>query len=165
MRVGIALGSNLGDRMAHLRAAVAAIREFAEAPVLVSRVYETEPVDCPPGAPSFLNAAIEIGYSGDLFALLERLQAIERKHGRLEIRERNSPRTADLDILYGDDLTIDTAALKVPHPRLSTRAFVLLPLNDIIPDRKLPGAVKTIREELLKLETRGCKLTQYYIDQ
>jgi len=165
MRVGIALGSNLGDRAGHLRAAVAAIREFAELPVLVSRVYETEPVDCPPGSPAFLNAAIEIGYSGDLHALLERLQTIERAHGRPAAHGWNTPRTVDLDILYAGDLTIDTPALKLPHPRLLSRPFVLLPLNDIIPNGKLPGSVTTFSEHVKTIESRGCNLSQESIFQ
>jgi 2-amino-4-hydroxy-6-hydroxymethyldihydropteridine diphosphokinase len=160
MRIGIALGSNLGDRVAHLRAAVAAIREFAGLPVLVSRVYETEPVNCPPDSPLFLNAAMEIGYSGDLHALLGRLQAIEQAEGRPMLRELNAPRPVDLDILYADDVTLDSPDLKVPHPRLMSRLFVLLPLNDIVPNRKLPGTQITFSDSLISCDTSQYKIYQ-----
>ncbi len=146
MRVGIALGSNLGDRVARLRAAVAAIRAFADSPVLISRLYETEPVNCPPGSPAFLNAALEIGYCGELPDLLERLQTIERQNDRPRIHGRNTPRTVDLDILYADEQTLELPGLKLPHPRLMDRLFVLSPLCDIVPERKLPGANQTFRE-------------------
>ena len=163
MRVGIALGSNLGDRPAHLRAAVAAIRFFAQPPVRVSRVYETAPVDCPPGSPPFLNAAIEIGWSGDLMDLLERLQTIERSLGRPDVRSQNSPRTVDLDILYADDLTLHTPALTVPHPRLMDRLFVLLPLNDLIPNQEIPGCVNTPAERVKMLDSDFSKETQHVL--
>jgi 2-amino-4-hydroxy-6-hydroxymethyldihydropteridine diphosphokinase len=146
MRAGIALGSNLGDRGSHLRSAIAAIREFAKPPILLSRVYETEPVDCPPGSPVFLNAAVEIDYAGDVYRLMEHLQAIERNLGRPIVRGRNTPRTVDLDLLYADDQTIESPSLILPHPGLLSRAFVLLPLCDIVPDRKLPGDSKTFSE-------------------
>lgn len=150
MRVGIALGSNLGDRAARLRAALEAIRAFADPPILVSRVYETAPVDCPPGSPAFLNAAIEIGFSGEIHDLLRRLQAIEQAQDRPAIHGRNTPRTVDLDILYADDLTLDTPALTVPHPRLMDRAFVLRPLCDIAPGRRLLGQTNTFSEQNAK---------------
>lgn len=161
MRVGIALGSNLGDRAAHLRNAVAKIGDFAEPPFLVSRVYETKPVDCPPDSPSFLNAAVEIGYSGDLRSLLSRLQAIEKAEGRPPVRTLNTPRPLDLDILYADDLLLDDPDLKVPHPRLEGRPFVLLPLSDIVPNRKLPGSQITFSERLLSLNTTTYKLIEH----
>jgi 2-amino-4-hydroxy-6-hydroxymethyldihydropteridine diphosphokinase len=160
MRVGIALGSNLGDRAAHLQSAVTAIREFAESPVLVSRVYETEPVDCPPGSPSFLNAAVEIGWSGDIHELLTRLQEIEKTQGRPGIRPKNDPRTVDLDILYADDLVLETPDLVLPHPRLKNRAFVLLPLADITPERKLPRCVNTLAEIIKSIDSIDCKVSQ-----
>ena len=151
MRVGIALGSNLGDRAAQLRAAVAAIRAFAEPPILLSQVYETAPVDCPPGSPAFLNAAMEIGFSGEIHDLLLRLQAIEQAQDRPAVHGRNSPRTVDLDILYADDLTLETPELTLPHPRLMERAFVLRPLCDFAPNRMLPGRTATFASHLSKL--------------
>ncbi|HVE15114.1 MAG TPA: 2-amino-4-hydroxy-6-hydroxymethyldihydropteridine diphosphokinase [Chthoniobacterales bacterium] len=159
MRIGIALGSNLGDREANLRAAVAAIREVAESPVLFSRVYETEPVDCPPDAAAFLNAAMEIGYSGDIHILLQYLQSIESQRGRPLLRDKNSPRTIDLDILYAGDLVLNDPELILPHPRIAERFFVLLPLNDIVPELRLPKQISTIRELSILAINEECKVT------
>lgn len=160
MRVGIALGSNLGDRGAHLQAALDAIRKFAEAPVKISRVYETTPVDCPAGSPSFLNAAIEIGWSGELSALLARLQAVENGQGRPAVHARNSPRTVDLDILYADELFIALPRLQVPHPRMTERAFVLLPLSDILGSARIPGHLKTAEDYVKTIDFSGCKQSE-----
>jgi len=159
MRIGIALGSNLGDREANLRAAVAAVREVAESPVLLSRVYETEPVDCPPDAATFLNAAMEIGYSGDIHILLQYLQSIESQRGRPRLRDKNSPRTIDLDILYAGDLVLNDPELILPHPRIAERFFVLLPLNDIVPELRLPKQISTIRELAILAINEQCKVT------
>ena len=160
MRVGIALGSNLGDRACHLHAAIRAIRNFAEEPVLVSRVYETEPIDCPPGSPAFLNAAMEIGWSGGLPELLQKLQAIEREQGRPSVHARNAPRPLDLDILYADELTVCTPELEVPHPRWMRRAFVVLPLADIVPNLRLPNSKMTPSELAQTLDNEGCRLVE-----
>jgi 2-amino-4-hydroxy-6-hydroxymethyldihydropteridine diphosphokinase len=148
MRVGIALGSNLGDRVGQLRAAVAAIRAFAEPPILLSHVYETAPVDCPPGSPAFLNAAMEIGFSGGIHDLLRHLQAIEQAQDRPAIHGRNTPRTVDLDILYANDLALETPELTLPHPRLMERVFVLRPLCDFAPNRTLPGQLTSFATQL-----------------
>ncbi len=146
MRVGIALGSNLGDRAANLQAAVNAIRQFAGPPVRLSRVYETEPVDCPPDSPWFLNAVIEIGYRFSPESLLDQLQGIERMLHREPNPTRNAPRPIDLDILYFGGMTLNRANLQIPHPRLLERAFVLRPLAEIAPDLCLPGCSETIAE-------------------
>lgn len=151
MRAGIALGSNLGDRCANLESAIANIRQLAIPPVLVSKFHETVPVGCPPGSPSFLNAAMEIGFSGDPFDLLDKLQEIERAHHRPDRRAINSPRTLDLDLLYCDDMVIEQPRLQLPHPRISQRRFVLEPLAEIVPDRKIPGCSHTIAEQLSEL--------------
>ncbi|HEY8901432.1 MAG TPA: 2-amino-4-hydroxy-6-hydroxymethyldihydropteridine diphosphokinase [Chthoniobacterales bacterium] len=153
MRAGIALGSNLGDRVAHLQAAVAAIRTFAEPPVLVSRIYETPPVDCPADSPMFLNAAIEIGFSGEPRDLLQRLQAIEQFHDRPANHGRNTPRTVDLDILYADDLELHEPDLELPHPRLMDRLFVLMPLGDIVPNRHFAKEGPSVAQQRDRLRT------------
>jgi 2-amino-4-hydroxy-6-hydroxymethyldihydropteridine diphosphokinase len=158
MRVGIALGSNLGDRIAHLRSAAAAVRALGAPPILTSRIYETAPVDCPPGSPAFLNAAMEIGYSGDLHDLIRSLQAVERAHQRPAEHGRNTPRTVDLDILYADELSLKTPELTLPHPRLMERMFVLRPLCDFAPDRQLPGETETFAARLASLSARSKEL-------
>lgn len=153
MRAGIALGSNLGDRLAHLTAGREAVLRLpgVSAPVMHSRVYETEPVGTEPEAGPFLNAVIEIRFTGDPRSLLAGLGAIESALGRPTRHPRNAPRTLDLDILYADDLVLRDGTLILPHPRLHLRRFVLAPLNDIRPDLRLPGHTQTIAELLARL--------------
>jgi 2-amino-4-hydroxy-6-hydroxymethyldihydropteridine diphosphokinase len=146
MRAGIALGSNLGDRLANLTAGREAVLRIpgVSAPLLQSNVYETEPVGTGPGAGPFLNAAMEVGFSGDPLALLAGLRSIESALGRPTRHPRNAPRTLDLDVLYAGDLVLDDETLILPHPRLHLRRFVLAPLNDIRPELRLPGHTQSI---------------------
>jgi len=146
MRTGIALGSNLGDRLVQLqtgREHVLAIPGVT-GPLLSSRVYQTEPVGTGPDAGAFLNAVIEAEYTGQPITLLESLQAIEAEHGRPSKRPRNAPRTLDLDILYVGNLVLSNEEVVIPHPRLHLRRFVLTPLADIRPDLLLPGQPRLI---------------------
>lgn len=149
-RAGIALGSNLGDRMAHLRAALAALREIHTPgqPLLAAPVYQTEPLHCPPGSPPFLNTVVEIAFIGGPLDLLALTQAAEVRLGREAKPERNAPRVIDIDILYLGGETLEHPALTLPHPRIGERRFVLQPLADIRPDLALPGESRTIRESL-----------------
>lgn len=134
-RIGISLGSNLGDRLAHLREAVDRLGPVRQGGHLLrSPVYETEPVDCPPGSGSFYNAVVEIESSLAPLELLAFTQSIERELGRPAVRDRNAPRTIDLDLLYCDQLVLDEPDLVLPHPRMMQRAFVVLPLAGIRPD-------------------------------
>lgn len=138
---GLALGSNLGDRRSHLRAArdfLSALHEGREPPV-VSGLYETDPVDCPPGSAPFLNAVMEILTSLPPEDLLARTDNFERQLGREARRERNAPRPIDIDILYVGGRTILSGNLVIPHPRLTQRRFVLQPLAEVRPDLVLPG--------------------------
>lgn len=141
MNFGIALGSNLGDRAENLRRGVELLRE--RVPGLIVRasapVYETDPVECAPGTQAFLNTVIEVEASLTPRELHAHLQAIEQALGRPAAREKNSPRSLDLDLLYAGDLISDDPALILPHPRLYQRRFVLQPLADIRPDLVLPG--------------------------
>jgi 2-amino-4-hydroxy-6-hydroxymethyldihydropteridine diphosphokinase len=153
MRVGVALGSNLGERLANLRNArkdVAALPGVLP-PMRASAIYETEPVGCERGAAKFLNAAIEFGYAGEAGNLLRSLAAIEKLLGRSASHERNVSRTLDLDLLYFGELEIETAELQLPHPRLIEREFVLRPLADIRPDLVLPKQTETVEVLLLRL--------------
>ncbi len=153
LRCGVALGSNVGDRLAHLQVAAQALAHLADfsQPVLKSPLYETAPVDCAPGTPAFYNAVMEIGFFGTPQSLLERLQAVERALGRPEERSKNAPRVLDLDLLYADDLVVHGEDLELPHPRLGWRRFVLEPLAAIRPSLRLPGAEGTVRELLAAL--------------
>jgi 2-amino-4-hydroxy-6-hydroxymethyldihydropteridine diphosphokinase len=146
MKVAIALGSNLGDRQAHLGHAIEALQP-ALSPLRVSSFHETEPIDVPGPAPMFLNAAA-IGESElSAPALLDLLLAVEQQLGR-ERPYRGAPRTIDLDlILYGESV-INAPGLIVPQPRFRERRFVLEPLAEIAADWMDPVTKKTIRELL-----------------
>jgi len=150
MRIGVALGSNLGDRLANLRAARKAIADLtgAKGSVLESPVYETEPVGCEPGAGKFLNAVLEIDYNGDPTDLLQKLIRIEESLGRDRNHARNVSRKIDIDLLYAGELNVENEQLQLPHPRLHLRKFVLRPLADFRPELILPNQTKTVRELL-----------------
>lgn len=152
-RVGIALGSNLGDRLAHLRAARDGLRRLAKPgePLLEAPVYQTEPRFCPAGSPPFLNTVVEIAWEDDPSALLDATQALERALGRTASPERNAPRVIDIDLIYCGDTVLDTEPLVLPHPRLFERRFVLEPLAAIRPDLRLPGRSTTLAEALRDL--------------
>jgi 2-amino-4-hydroxy-6-hydroxymethyldihydropteridine diphosphokinase len=154
MRTAVALGSNLGNRLASLRAARKAIVDLTEVrpPILTSSIYETEPVDCEPGAGKFLNAVFEFDYKGDPTELLGRLISIEESLGRVRSRARKVSRKIDIDLLYCGDLQIDNERLQLPHQRLHLRSFVLQPLADIRPDLVLPNQTKTVRELLADVD-------------
>ena len=157
MRAGVALGSNLGERLANLRRArkeIAALNGVRP-PILSSAVYETEPIGCETGAGRFLNATVEFGYAGEPQNLLEELAAIEQKLGRPAGHPQNRSRTIDLDLLYCGDLEIRTAWLQLPHPRMIEREFVLRPLADIAPDMIVPKQTESIRELLVRLPETG----------
>lgn len=154
MRIGIALGSNLGDRLANLRYARQGIVDLTAAKdsILVSPIYETEPIGCEPGANKFLNAVLEIEYDGDPTDLLQELIRIEELLGRVRNHARNVSRKIDIDLLFADDLSVQNECLQLPHPRLHQRKFVLQPLADIRPSLILPNQTKTVRELLAQIE-------------
>jgi 2-amino-4-hydroxy-6-hydroxymethyldihydropteridine diphosphokinase len=154
MRTAVALGSNLGNRLANLRAARQAIVDLPNvaAPVRASAVYETEPVGCEPGAGKFLNAVLEFDYEGEPTALLEELQAIEESAGRERDHARNVSRTIDIDLLYCGERKIDNEQLALPHPRMHLRKFVLQPLADIRPELVLPNQRQSVRELLAQVD-------------
>jgi 2-amino-4-hydroxy-6-hydroxymethyldihydropteridine diphosphokinase len=154
MRTAVALGSNLGDRLENLRAARQGIGDLAEVqpPILSSAIYETEAVDCEAGASKFLNAVLEFDYEGDPIHLLEQLLRIEKSLGRKRDHPKNVSRTIDIDLLYCGDRQIDNEHLRLPHPRMHLRRFVLQPLADIRPDLVLPGQRKTAADLLVELK-------------
>jgi len=134
-KVGISLGANLGDPLSRFREAIRMLAPArSSGHFLASPVFETAPVDCPPGSPPFHNAVIEIETEWDPHALLDLTQSIETACGRPRRRERNASRSLDLDLLYCDDLELASETLTLPHPRLHERAFVLVPLRFVRPD-------------------------------
>jgi 2-amino-4-hydroxy-6-hydroxymethyldihydropteridine diphosphokinase len=157
MRTAVALGSNLGDRLGNLHVARQAILGLANVkpPILCSSVYETDPVDCEPGAGQFLNVVVEFECEGDPGSLLEQLIEIEEALGRGRNHQRNVSRTIDIDLLYCGDQQIQNRRLQLPHPRMQLRRFVLQPLADIRPNLILPGQTKSIRELLAEVEHSG----------
>ncbi len=132
-RAYLALGSNLGDRLAHLQLAVDALAGSPGVRVLaISRVYETAPVGGPP-QDAYLNAVVAIETDLTPHELLHRCQQIEQLAAR-ERTERWGPRTLDVDVLLFDGTRLDTDDLTIPHPRMWERGFVLAPLRDVAPD-------------------------------
>lgn len=152
-RIGIALGSNIGDRgalLADARQRILAL-DGIFGPVLSSHLYETDPVDSAPDSPRFINAVIELATNLAPSQLLHALQTIECDLGRPKLRPKNAPRTLDLDVLYFGDTVSSDPILTLPHPRLHARRFVLQPLHDIRPDLIPPGLNATVAELLLTL--------------
>ena len=132
----IALGSNLGERAALLRGALAALQRGGDVCVAAeSAVYETSPVGGPP-QPDYLNMVVAVETSLGSEALLERCLAVEAEHGRVR-RERWGARTLDLDLLSFGAETLRTERLTLPHPRMAERAFVLVPLAEVAPELKI----------------------------
>lgn len=145
-RVAIALGSNVGDRRAHLDHAVSALRALLTN-VTVSRYYDTVPVGGSGPQAMYLNAAA-IGHTTlTARALLDALLAIEQGQGR-ERPYVNAPRTLDLDLILLGDTVLDEPGLVVPHPRFRERRFVLEPLAAVAPDLRDPVSGKTVAELL-----------------
>ena len=150
----IALGGNVGDVRATFARAIANICGMTQAALIArSSDYATPPWGDAQQEP-FVNACIEIETSLDPHALLFTLHKIEKKFGRDRANERRwGPRTLDLDIIAYDDVRLDKPELTLPHPRLFERAFVLVPLTEIAPDRLIAG--QTPRQALAKLSADG----------
>jgi len=145
-RAFVALGSNLGDREAHLRRAFEALRATQDIHWLgVSRIYETDPVGPPPQGP-YLNAVAEIETGLEPRALLDRLLQIEAEEGRTRRGTRGEARTLDLDLLLFGDRCIDEDELTVPHPRMHERGFVLEPLCELAPQWVHSRSGRTVAE-------------------
>lgn len=144
---GIALGSNVGDALANLQRGMRLLVErIPQASVDgIGGLYETAPVDCAPGTPSFLNSVVEISSPASPQALHACLVAIETLLGRPKVREKNEPRTLDLDLLFAGDWVSADPVLTVPHPRLHERGFVLRPLADFRPELVLPGQTRSVQ--------------------
>ena len=140
-RAVLALGSNLGERMVSLQGAVNSLADTPDVWVTsVSPVYETEPVDCPPGSKAYLNAVVLIDTTLAATRLMDRALAIEDAFDRERSEVANAPRTLDVDLIVVGDRRSDDEHLRLPHPRATERAFVLKPWFDLEPDAEIPGA-------------------------
>jgi 2-amino-4-hydroxy-6-hydroxymethyldihydropteridine diphosphokinase len=138
-RIGyLGLGSNVGDREAHLRAAVEALRDHGVEVEATSSIYETEPVGEILDQPDFLNAAVRIRTEMEPEALLDLCKAIEVEQGRMLGAPRHGPRPLDIDLLLLGDLRLDSDRLTLPHPQVTRRRFVLEPLVELDPHLALP---------------------------
>lgn len=142
----LSLGSNIGNREDHLRAAVERLGAAGVRVVRASPLYETEPVDYT-AQPWFLNQAVEAETELFPLQLLKATQRIERELGRVRSVPKG-PRTVDIDILFYGRAVVRTAELEIPHPRLAERRFVLAPLADLAPDLRHPVTKRTAREML-----------------
>jgi 2-amino-4-hydroxy-6-hydroxymethyldihydropteridine diphosphokinase len=136
------LGSNVGDRKAHLRAAVAALRGHGVQVEAISSLYETEPVGEIVDQPDFLNAVVRIRTGLEPEELLDLCKAIEVEQGRMLGGQRHGPRPLDLDLLLLGGLELETDRLTLPHPQAASRRFVLEPLLELEPGLELPDGTR-----------------------
>ena len=151
----VALGSNLEDSRAHVLAAMNRLQDLTDLPILRSSLWNSTPVDCPPGSPMFVNAVAGLVPRRDETpeSLLARLQAIEREFGRQPKQIPNEPRPLDLDLVSFRQEVRATSELTLPHPRADGRRFVLQPLSEIAPDLVLPGGILNVKQLIETLET------------
>jgi 2-amino-4-hydroxy-6-hydroxymethyldihydropteridine diphosphokinase len=138
----LGLGSNVGDRESHLRAAIELLGERGVEVDAVSSTYETEPVGEVLDQPDFLNAAVRIRTDLEPEELLDLCKQIERERGRVLDGPRHSPRPLDVDLLLLGDLELSTDLLTLPHPEVTSRRFVLAPLLELDPRLTLPDGAR-----------------------
>jgi 2-amino-4-hydroxy-6-hydroxymethyldihydropteridine diphosphokinase len=159
----VALGSNLGDSVQIVRRAFDRLQTLSDAPLLRSSLWQSAPVDCPPGSPLFVNAMAGLRPRADQTPqlLLRQLQVLEAEFGRQRGKIPNEPRLLDLDLIAFGARTVDLPELVLPHPRAHLRRFVLQPLAEIAPEFVLPrqgrGAAALLKdlssiEKLVRLE-------------
>jgi 2-amino-4-hydroxy-6-hydroxymethyldihydropteridine diphosphokinase len=152
----IALGSNVGDSEKILRDVIARLEKLSRVPLVKSSLWQTTPVDCPPGSPPFVNAVVgltpESGETPE--TLLPKLLSLEKEFGRKPKQVMNEPRRLDLDLItFGSEMR-SLPSLTLPHPRAHMRQFVLRPLSELAPELVLPGQVKTVSQLLATTPTK-----------
>lgn len=151
--VVVALGSNLGTPAENVLKGAARVQEKLQVPVQLSSLWVTEPVDCPPGSPPFINSVLTFLAPPGLLPeqLITELQTIEQEFGRPAKRSLNQPRSIDLDLIAFGNKVVVAPGLTVPHPRAHLRRFVLAPLAELAPELRLPGQKKSVAELLALL--------------
>ena len=151
----IALGSNLGDSRRIILNAIARLQNHSDRPILKSSLWQTSPMDCPPGSPMFINAVVGLvpRKNETPESMLEKLRSLEKEFGRQPRKILNEPRPLDLDLIAFGPETRNTPKLVLPHPRVHLRRFVLQPLSEIAPDLILPGQSKTVAQLLAELSS------------
>ena len=154
MPVYIALGSNLGDSIATIKRAIVELQKLSDKPIKKSSLWRSTPVDCPPGSPDFINAAVAIEpfLEENPESLLVKLKNLEVEFGRKPKIVLNEPRPLDVDIISYEEETRATPELTLPHPCWHQRRFVLEPLSEIAPDAVLPDQTKSVIQLLAELE-------------
>jgi 2-amino-4-hydroxy-6-hydroxymethyldihydropteridine diphosphokinase len=152
--VYLALGTNLGDRPGNLQNAIAGLPPVVTV-LESSPVYKTLPWGVT-DQPAFLNMVIKAETHSEPLELLKQLKLLETRLGRLP-SIRYGPRLIDIDLLFYDDLILNTAELTIPHPNLHERAFVLVPLSDLAPEFIHPVTGKTVRQLLAEVSATGVK--------
>ena len=157
----VGLGSNLessqGAKFEVILEAVEALDEISLSPCVVSSFYESEPVDCPPGSPEFINmvAAFFLPASSGAREFFSFTQELECRLGRSRSGLVNEPRFIDIDLLFFGNRSISSDSLTIPHPRALERRFVLEPLSEIAPALVLPGQKFSVSQLLCKLPKSG----------
>lgn len=158
----VALGSNLGNARENVTRAIERLKELSSKPVLKSSLWQSAPVDCPPGSADFVNAVVALsarpGETPE--SLLGKLQAIEGEFGRQMKKVVNEPRPLDLDIIAFGNERRGTRELTLPHPRAQLRRFVLEPLSEIAPELVLPGQSRTVAELLTSVAHESLRRIQ-----
>jgi 2-amino-4-hydroxy-6-hydroxymethyldihydropteridine diphosphokinase len=149
----VALGSNLGDSRQNVLRGMRRLQELSDRPLLRSSLWQTEPVDCPPGSPVFVNAVAGLVPREEETpeTLLAKLRGLEKEFGRQPKKVLNEPRPLDLDLIAFGEERRATQELTLPHPRAHLRRFVLQPLSEIAPDLVLPGQTRTVAQALAGL--------------
>jgi 2-amino-4-hydroxy-6-hydroxymethyldihydropteridine diphosphokinase len=134
---------------------MARLQNFSDQPILKSSLWQTLPVDCPPGSPMFVNAVVGLEPRKDETpeSLLGKLRLLEKEFGRQPKKVLNEPRPLDLDLIAFGSEVRNTPELVLPHPRAHLRRFVLQPLSEIAPDLILPGQSKTVAQLLAELSS------------